>query len=72
MPDLLCGTAGDAGRHADMPDPDDLIAKALAEAYTFLRQVEHLLQLHRLRRTHVVPTDVMDLRRLGRGLAPTR
>jgi glutamate-ammonia-ligase adenylyltransferase len=46
-------------------------AKALAEAYTFLRQVEHLLQLHRLRRTHVVPTGVMDLRRLGRALGMT-
>ncbi|GAA0415150.1 glutamate-ammonia-ligase adenylyltransferase [Acrocarpospora corrugata] len=43
-------------------------AKALAEAYTFLRQVEHLIQLHRLRRTHVVPSDVADLRRIGRGL----
>ncbi len=46
-------------------------AKALAEAYTFLRQVEHLLQLHRLRRTHVVPADVTDLRRLGRALGMT-
>lgn len=46
-------------------------AKALAEAYTFLRQVEHLIQLHRLRRTHVVPEDVNDLRRLGRGLGMT-
>ncbi|MFC6085456.1 bifunctional [glutamine synthetase] adenylyltransferase/[glutamine synthetase]-adenylyl-L-tyrosine phosphorylase [Sphaerisporangium aureirubrum] len=43
-------------------------AKALAEAYTFLRRVEHLLQLHRLRRTAVVPEDVTDLRRIGRGL----
>ncbi|MGW4639853.1 bifunctional [glutamine synthetase] adenylyltransferase/[glutamine synthetase]-adenylyl-L-tyrosine phosphorylase [Sphaerisporangium sp. NPDC004334] len=43
-------------------------AKALAEAYTFLRQIEHLLQLHRLRRTHVVPENVTDLRRIGRGL----
>ncbi|WP_106242568.1 bifunctional [glutamine synthetase] adenylyltransferase/[glutamine synthetase]-adenylyl-L-tyrosine phosphorylase [Nonomuraea fuscirosea] len=43
-------------------------SKGLAEAYTFLRQVEHLLQLHRLRRTHVVPTDDDDLRRLGRAL----
>ncbi|WP_449061969.1 bifunctional [glutamine synthetase] adenylyltransferase/[glutamine synthetase]-adenylyl-L-tyrosine phosphorylase [Planomonospora algeriensis] len=43
-------------------------ARALAEAYTFLRQVEHLLQLHRLRRTHVVPESEADLRRLGRGL----
>nr|WP_189179821.1 bifunctional [glutamine synthetase] adenylyltransferase/[glutamine synthetase]-adenylyl-L-tyrosine phosphorylase [Microbispora rosea] len=46
-------------------------AKALAEAYTFLRQVEHLLQLHRLRRTHVVPSDTADLRRLGRALGMT-
>ncbi|MFB9470969.1 bifunctional [glutamine synthetase] adenylyltransferase/[glutamine synthetase]-adenylyl-L-tyrosine phosphorylase [Nonomuraea salmonea] len=43
-------------------------SRSLAEAYTFLRQVEHLLQLHRLRRTHVVPTDEADLRRLGRAL----
>lgn len=43
-------------------------AKALAEAYTFLRQVEHLLQLHRLRRTHVLPTSDEDLRRIGRAL----
>ncbi|MBB5132779.1 glutamate-ammonia-ligase adenylyltransferase [Thermocatellispora tengchongensis] len=43
-------------------------ARALAEAYTFLRQVEHLLQLHRLRRTHVVPEDTADLRRIGRAL----
>ncbi|MEU4719704.1 bifunctional [glutamine synthetase] adenylyltransferase/[glutamine synthetase]-adenylyl-L-tyrosine phosphorylase [Nonomuraea dietziae] len=43
-------------------------ARGLAEAYTFLRQVEHLLQLHRLRRTHIVPSAPGDLRRLGRGL----
>ncbi|GAA2382634.1 bifunctional [glutamine synthetase] adenylyltransferase/[glutamine synthetase]-adenylyl-L-tyrosine phosphorylase [Nonomuraea africana] len=43
-------------------------ARGLAEAYTFLRQVEHLLQLHRLRRTHIVPSAPGDLRRLGRAL----
>ncbi|MBX6723477.1 MAG: bifunctional glutamine-synthetase adenylyltransferase/deadenyltransferase, partial [Dactylosporangium sp.] len=43
-------------------------AAALAAAYRFLRRVEHLLQLHRLRRTHVVPEDPADLRRLGRAL----
>ncbi|MFI6597027.1 bifunctional [glutamine synthetase] adenylyltransferase/[glutamine synthetase]-adenylyl-L-tyrosine phosphorylase [Nonomuraea sp. NPDC050536] len=43
-------------------------SKSLAEAYTFLRQVEHLLQLHRLRRTHLLPTAPEDLRRLGRAL----
>ncbi|GHH63011.1 glutamate-ammonia-ligase adenylyltransferase [Streptosporangium violaceochromogenes] len=43
-------------------------ARALAEAYTFLRRVEHLIQVYRLRRTHVVPEDAADLRRLGRAL----
>ncbi|GAA4145056.1 bifunctional [glutamine synthetase] adenylyltransferase/[glutamine synthetase]-adenylyl-L-tyrosine phosphorylase [Actinomadura keratinilytica] len=43
-------------------------AAALAAAYRFLRRVEHLVQLHRLRRTHVVPEDPADLRRLGRAL----
>ncbi|MGI5281774.1 bifunctional [glutamine synthetase] adenylyltransferase/[glutamine synthetase]-adenylyl-L-tyrosine phosphorylase [Nonomuraea polychroma] len=43
-------------------------SRSLAEAYSFLRQVEHLLQLHRLRRTHIVPTGESDLRRLGRAL----
>ncbi|MEV7009350.1 bifunctional [glutamine synthetase] adenylyltransferase/[glutamine synthetase]-adenylyl-L-tyrosine phosphorylase [Streptosporangium sp. NPDC051022] len=46
-------------------------AKALAEAYTFLRRIEHLIQLYRLRRTHVVPEGEADLRRLGRGLGMT-
>ncbi|GAA0953708.1 bifunctional [glutamine synthetase] adenylyltransferase/[glutamine synthetase]-adenylyl-L-tyrosine phosphorylase [Nonomuraea longicatena] len=46
-------------------------AKGLAEAYTFLRRVEHLLQLHRLRRTHLLPTGADDLRRLGRALGAT-
>ncbi|WP_246006972.1 bifunctional [glutamine synthetase] adenylyltransferase/[glutamine synthetase]-adenylyl-L-tyrosine phosphorylase [Actinomadura pelletieri] len=43
-------------------------AAALAAAYRFLRRVEHLVQLHRLRRTHLVPADEADLRRLGRAL----
>ncbi|WP_271218811.1 bifunctional [glutamine synthetase] adenylyltransferase/[glutamine synthetase]-adenylyl-L-tyrosine phosphorylase [Streptosporangium carneum] len=43
-------------------------AKALAEAYAFLRRIEHLIQLYRLRRTHLVPQSETDLRRLGRGL----
>lgn len=43
-------------------------AAALTAAYRFLRQVEHLIQLHRLRRTHVVPDAEADLRRLGRAL----
>ncbi|WP_243717511.1 bifunctional [glutamine synthetase] adenylyltransferase/[glutamine synthetase]-adenylyl-L-tyrosine phosphorylase [Actinomadura sp. KC345] len=43
-------------------------AAALASAYRFLRRVEHLVQLHRLRRTHLVPGDTDGLRRLGRAL----
>jgi glutamine synthetase adenylyltransferase len=44
-------------------------AAALMSAYRFLRRVEHLVQLHRLRRTHLVPADEEGLRRLGRALA---
>ncbi len=40
----------------------------LADAYRFLRTLEHRIQLHRLRRTHVVPDREPDLRRLGRSL----
>lgn len=43
-------------------------AAGLAAAYRFLRSLEHLVQLHRLRRTHAVPDAVADLRRLGRAL----
>ncbi|MDN3353272.1 bifunctional [glutamine synthetase] adenylyltransferase/[glutamine synthetase]-adenylyl-L-tyrosine phosphorylase [Actinomadura sp. DC4] len=43
-------------------------AAALGTAYRFLRRVEHLIQLHRLRRNHLVPEEPDDLRRLGRAL----
>ena len=43
-------------------------AEALHEAYTFLRKLEHRIQLFQLRRTHVVPTDEDALRRLGRSM----
>ena len=43
-------------------------AAELDRAYRFLRTVEHRLQLHRLRRTHVMPEDEADLRRLGRSI----
>ncbi|MFC4561579.1 bifunctional [glutamine synthetase] adenylyltransferase/[glutamine synthetase]-adenylyl-L-tyrosine phosphorylase [Nocardiopsis mangrovi] len=48
-------------------------ASGLADAYRFLRRVEHLLQLHRLRRTHLLPDPASpdgpdQLRRLGRAL----
>jgi glutamate-ammonia-ligase adenylyltransferase len=41
-------------------------ANRLAAAYRFLRVVEHRLQLQRLRRTHLVPTDQDSLRWLAR------
>ena len=42
--------------------------EALHDAYAFLRTLEHRIQLHRLRRTHVLPEDKESLRRLGRSL----
>ncbi|WP_206306035.1 bifunctional [glutamine synthetase] adenylyltransferase/[glutamine synthetase]-adenylyl-L-tyrosine phosphorylase [Streptomyces sp. RFCAC02] len=46
-------------------------ARSLDASYRFLRTVEHRIQLHRLRRTHLMPTDTADLRRLGRSLGLT-
>ena len=45
-------------------------ARRLAEAYRWLRTVEHRLQLQRLRRTHLLPADDDEagLRRLARSL----
>ena len=40
----------------------------LGSAYRFLRTLEHRIQLHALRRTHIVPDDEADLRRIGRSL----
>jgi glutamate-ammonia-ligase adenylyltransferase len=41
---------------------------ALEEAYEFLRTLEHRIQIYRLRRTHVVPDSLEDLRRIGRSM----
>ncbi|GGZ10421.1 bifunctional [glutamine synthetase] adenylyltransferase/[glutamine synthetase]-adenylyl-L-tyrosine phosphorylase [Streptomyces poonensis] len=43
-------------------------AEQLDQAYRFLRTMEHRIQLHRLRRTHLMPDNEADLRRLGRSL----
>jgi [glutamine synthetase] adenylyltransferase / [glutamine synthetase]-adenylyl-L-tyrosine phosphorylase len=43
-------------------------AAGLASAYRFLRSLEHLLQLRHLRRTHTLPEDPAELRRLGLAL----
>jgi len=40
----------------------------LAEAYGFLRTLEHRLQLSHLRRTHIMPTEPSEVRTLGRSL----
>jgi len=45
---------------------------ALDEAYRFLRTLEHRMQLSQLRRTHVVPEDEAQLRRLGRSMGLMR
>lgn len=43
-------------------------AARLAVCYRLLRVLEHRIQLHRLRRTHLMPAAETDLRRLGRSL----
>ncbi|WP_272947959.1 bifunctional [glutamine synthetase] adenylyltransferase/[glutamine synthetase]-adenylyl-L-tyrosine phosphorylase [Serinicoccus sediminis] len=43
-------------------------AHALDEAYRLLRCLEHRVQLHRMKRTHLMPTAEGELRRLGRAL----
>lgn len=43
-------------------------ASALADAYRFLRTLEHRLQLRHLRRTHTLPDDDAQLRVLARSI----
>ena len=52
-----------AGGYVGREDAATLIA-----SYRFLRTVEHRLQLLRLRRTHLLPTDEQQLRWLARAL----
>ncbi|MGH3100976.1 MAG: bifunctional [glutamine synthetase] adenylyltransferase/[glutamine synthetase]-adenylyl-L-tyrosine phosphorylase, partial [Thermoleophilia bacterium] len=52
-----------AGGYVGREDAATLIA-----SYRFLRTVEHRLQLMRLRRTHLLPTDEQQLRWLARSL----
>ncbi|MGN6252923.1 MAG: bifunctional [glutamine synthetase] adenylyltransferase/[glutamine synthetase]-adenylyl-L-tyrosine phosphorylase [Marmoricola sp.] len=46
--------------------------RTLHDAYAFLRRLEHRLQLHDLRRTHLLPREADDLRWLGRSLGYLR
>ncbi len=43
----------------------------LADAYRFQRLLEHRVQLHKMRRTHLVPDDEVGLRRLARAIGRT-
>ena len=43
-------------------------ASELDAAYRFLRTLEHRIQLHQMRRTHLMPEPESDRRRLGRSL----
>ncbi|WP_426592296.1 bifunctional [glutamine synthetase] adenylyltransferase/[glutamine synthetase]-adenylyl-L-tyrosine phosphorylase [Cellulomonas sp. McL0617] len=43
-------------------------AAQLAVCYRLMRALEHRIQLHRLRRTHLMPTAEKDLRRLARSV----
>ncbi|MSV54526.1 MAG: bifunctional [glutamine synthetase] adenylyltransferase/[glutamine synthetase]-adenylyl-L-tyrosine phosphorylase [Actinobacteria bacterium] len=43
-------------------------AAALDAAYRFLRTLEHRIQVHRMRRTHIMPTEEIAQRRLGRSM----
>jgi glutamate-ammonia-ligase adenylyltransferase len=52
-----------AGGYVGRTDGGDL-----DNAYRFMRTVEHRMQLARLRRIHVVPSDDVSLRRIGRSL----
>lgn len=46
-------------------------AATLDAAYRFLRTLEHRIQLYRMRRTHIMPTDEAEQRRLGRSMGFT-
>jgi glutamate-ammonia-ligase adenylyltransferase len=52
-----------AGGYVGLADGEHLL-----RAYRFLRAVEHRLQLQRLRRTHTVPVDPVELRWLAHAL----
>jgi glutamate-ammonia-ligase adenylyltransferase len=43
----------------------------LADAYRFQRLLEHRAQLHKMRRTHLIPDDEPGLRRLARAIGRT-
>ena len=60
-PRRRAGPGADHAERAGRADPGGYVGRedgeALHEAYAFLRTLEHRIQLHQLRRTHVVPED---------------
>ena len=67
----LCASAAPWSRWRLSPQADTWAAptpRALADAYRFLRTLEHRLQIHRLRRTHTLPEEKPERRRLGRSM----
>lgn len=66
-PELRSGTTPEVLRRlaeaGSLPDAD---SRALVEAYTFLRQLEHRVQLADDQQTHAVPTDPEARERLAR------
>ena len=76
QPELRTGHTLDAlarlGEHGYLTADEYRI---LVDGYTFLRTVEHYLQILDYRQTHTLPTDPADLRYLARRLGfsgPTR
>jgi glutamate-ammonia-ligase adenylyltransferase len=43
-------------------------ATALVQAYTWLRTLEHRIQMQQMQRTHTLPTNEVELRSLGRSM----
>ena len=71
-PELRTPTTLDAlGELADAGYVDRHDADQLADAYRFLRTVEHRLQLHDEQQVHAIPTDEREVGRLARVLGYT-
>jgi len=65
----LCGTVETLSALARLQIVSEGERDDLEKAYTFLRRLEHRIQVHRERQTHVLPTGEEDLRRLARAMA---
>ena len=75
---LVHGTADESLRVMSTFEALDALAVAgllsradkdvFVRSYQFLRSLEHRVQLSKLRRTHLLPTDPSELRRVARGL----